>query len=93
MIKPEVLNEALEKGERLAKHFIDKFRLDYEYFEHDIFYGNPDAALTDIFFVLDQANRTIEEKDFMEAIEIIGVIRGKIDANEIHNRYAKLIQR
>ena len=91
MNRTDRLNWALDFGEQLAEKLIIELGLDRDKYEHDLFYGHPDAVLRDILYDIKSSKIKVPSKTFEEIISVIDGVRGPVEAMEQRRRYQKVV--
>lgn len=92
MVDSGQLNRALGKGEELAERLIIDFGFDRDEYEHDLFYGNPDAALVDIFRDRFESGGKVPKWAFDQALDVIEQVRGVSVSDRVRRKYGHLAQ-
>lgn len=92
MTDSDQLNRALDKGEQLAERLIVDFGFDRDEYDHDLFYGNPDAALVDIFRDRSESGGKVPIWAFDQALDVIEQVRGVSVSDRVRRKYGHLAQ-
>lgn len=92
MTDSDQLNRALDKAEQLAERLIVDFGFDRDEYDHDLFFGNPDAALVDIFRDRSESGGKVPMWAFDQALYVIEQVRGVSVSDRVRRKYGHLAQ-